>query len=320
MNKEMQINKIDIYRIGEEGQNKYEIFKSHYLGNKLTSSVYLGRCMNKDNKTVAIKQINLGIEITNEINILKELNNLNHKNIVKYYDIIEDLSNVYISMEYCEGGDLGVILIKPLKINYIKCYFSQIIHALNFLHDNKIIHRDIKPSNILLTNNRKTIKLCDFSYSKKLGKDIKRVNTVCGSPLYMAPELLNCKNYDNAIDIWAMGIVLFEMIFGYHPCKECKDMHELTTFVTENKIKIPDKKDINNSINDICICLLKKLLHKNGTKRITLNQLIHDKWIHTYNNDDFINLYYEKNDAIIEDPYDNSNELIFEMDDIDEKI
>lgn len=287
----IKINKAEIYRIG--GECKYEVFRSNKLGTGRYSCVYLGRCLNiekmqKINRKdgfVAIKKINMyGISydsnkmLLNEIMIIKKMIQFGHTNIVKYYDVIEDIDTAYVIMEYCDGGNLEKLLGKPLKLEFIKCYFGQLMNALYFLHTFDIIHRDLKPSNILLMDGGKTLKICDFGFAK-VSTGLKKVNTICGSPLYMAPELLNKKNYDSSCDVWALGMILFEMMYGYHPCDKCKDIDELILYVTDNKIKIPSIGQINDTLNDEIIDLVTKMLDSDDTKRITLDDLFKHSFV-----------------------------------------
>lgn len=282
-------NKIDIFRINTD-ESIYEIFKSHTLGTGSYSNVYLGRCLNsikinkidlKEDKYVAIKKINktrlssqgikmLSIEKTINENIM----NWKHKNIVRCYDIIDDIDVIYIIMEYCENKDFSHLLIKrPVKHLYIKYYIKQIIDALKFLHEKNIIHRDIKPKNILLTNNYKEIKLCDFGFAKQ-PDGLKKVLTVCGSPLYMAPEIYKKQGYNNSVDIWSLGIILYELIFGIHPLASLYDVKNITDFLTNNDINIPNTDRV--SFN--CLDLLRNMLNKDENNRITIDELFIHPW------------------------------------------
>jgi len=178
-------------------------------------------------------------------------------------------------MEYCENGDISRIIGKPIKESIVKYYFRQLINALVFLYENKIIHRDIKPKNILLKNNKKELVLCDFGFARIKSK-LERINTICGSPLYMAPELLDKKSYTEGVDIWAIGMILYEMLYGEHPYKNCSDLTDLKEF-SKKEITIPPHGTINY-ISDECLDLLKKMLNKEEKLRINLEDIARHIW------------------------------------------
>ena len=117
---------------------------------------------------------------------------LSHPNIVKLYDLIVDTSynNIYFVFDYFPKGDFAKFLDnKPLKEKYCKKYAKQLADGLRYLLDNNIIHRDLKPQNILVTNEL-DIKITDFGFARKFDNGVL-FNTLCGSPMYMAPEIIN---------------------------------------------------------------------------------------------------------------------------------
>ncbi len=269
------MNKLDFYKID----------KRILLGKGKFSEVYLGECINeeickkynlKDNK-IAVKIINTNNlsqaefkSLFDEQQVLEKLKNNHHPNIIQIIDIIDEFDKMYIIMEFCEN-DFSKIIKKKHKENTIHYYFIQILNGLIFLQENNIIHRDIKPKNILLTNNNQNLKISDFSFSKY--KNISRSTTICGSPLYMAPELLDKKSYSSEIDIWALGIILYELCFGKNPFAECKDIDELT-LLSQQKINIPFN-DLSKDCND----LITRLLEIDENKRLKLKDIIIHPWI-----------------------------------------
>jgi serine/threonine protein kinase len=315
----MNINNIDIYKIGS-GDSTYEIYKSKKLGTGTYSSVLLGKCIsekkakeiNRSDKLVAIKKINIAKLSTNgakmlttEIEIMKEIINYSHSNIIKCYDVIDDIDVIYIVMEYCDGGDFSSLLIKkPIKYEYIKYFFQQIISAMVFLHDNKIIHRDIKPKNILILNKNKILKLADFGFAKHLDT-FKRTLTVCGSPLYMAPEIYQKVGYTESVDVWSLGIILYEMVFGKHPLNDYVDPKSLANFVMNDDIYIPEDKYVNKS----CLNLLKKMLKRKESDRITIEELFCHPWIHEKCDISNISgsIYRENNSYSSDESFDSEN-------------
>jgi len=288
----------------EKLYDRYEIFLNKPIGNGSYSTVYLGRVLDTAviekngllSDTVAIKKIKLNNldsktfrMINDEVEIMKKINANEKKcpNIIKCYDIIEEYDYIYLILEYCEDGDLSKIIGKPIKENVVKYYFGQIINALYYLYDNNIIHRDIKPKNILLKNSRKDLVICDFGFAR-IKTNFKRVNTICGSPLYMAPELLDEKSYTEIVDIWAIGMILYELVYGEHPYYECKDLDDLKNF-SKKDITIPPLNQ-KITVSDDCIDLMKKMLNKDEHKRISLSTLFSHSWIKDTLNIDIKNI------------------------------
>lgn len=294
----------DIYKIGS-----YEIFLNYQIGMGSYSIVYIGRCIDNNisikfninksiikngitiNNIVAIKKIIALSQkrqkmITEEIKIMQHIKNNPHINIVTCYDVIDDLDTIYIVMEYCDSEDLSKLIGKPMKEEQVKYYFNQIINGIKYLNEYEIIHRDIKPKNLLLTDNQRILKICDFGFARhKAG--LSRVYTICGSPLYMAPEIFKDKSYNDTIDIWSIGIIMYEMLYGTNPLSKIKDYNELESFMmnsTENIVIPPKKikngiKNRNKNVTKECINLLKTLLAKESENRITLKELYSHRWL-----------------------------------------
>lgn len=281
------MNKSSTYKVGD-----YDIYKNQKIGNGNYSNVFLGKCCDNQiiqkykikDGLVAVKKITISnlsyksiTKIKDEIKVMQIIKQYPHPNIVSCYDVIDDIDVIYIIMEYCQDGDLNRYLGCQLQEEKVKSYFKQIIEGMEYLYNHNIIHRDIKPKNILLTDNKKTIKICDFGLSK-ITNGLKRVNTICGSPLYMAPEILNNKEYNYIIDIWSLGIIVYEMLFGYHPLIECKNVEELKYFVNNNKIQIPPN-NVKTDVSIECLNMLTLLLEKSQEYRIKLDQIKNHEWL-----------------------------------------
>ncbi len=309
----------------EKLYDKYELYLNKQIGKGSYSTVYLGKVIEPKiinehkllNDIVAIKKIKIdNIDsrsfklINDEVNIMRKIINCSKScpNIIKCYDIIEEYDYIYLILEYCEDGDLGQIIGKPIKENIVKYYFSQLVNALYFLYDNNIIHRDIKPKNILLKNNKRDIVLCDFGFAR-VKNTIKKITTICGSPLYMAPELLEAKGYSEIVDVWAIGMILYEMIYGQHPYNECKDINDLKEF-SKKDIQIPPENNFNKDTSLDCIDLMKKMLNKEELSRINLKTLFNHPWIKDTINVDFVpfNKIYKLNDDNDNDDEENDSD------------
>ena len=141
-------------------------------------------------------------------------------------------------MDYYEYGDLSHFLNKkPLKEKFCRKYMKQLSNGLNYLLDNNILHRDLKPQNILLSKNY-DIKITDFGFATYYTKD-SIINTLCGSPMYMAPEIIIKNGYNYNSDLWSVGIILYEMIHGYTPF----NVLNFIDLIKEIKKKYSDKNE-----------------------------------------------------------------------------
>ena len=244
----------------------YIILKKR-IGRGAFSTIYKG--YNKyTRKTVAVKEISLETVNKYEKSLKREteiMKKLNHPNIVKLYETIidEDSENVYLIMEYFARGDFYKFLNKrPLKEKYALKYLRQIADGMEYLLNNKIVHRDMKPQNILMTQTG-TIKITDFGFARYFDNDLL-IQTICGSPLYMAPEIMKDKKYNYKSDLWSIGIIFYQMLMGEVPYK-VKNIYELIRKIENDIIEIPQKF----VISDKCKHLLFSLLEKDPNKRIS---------------------------------------------------
>ena len=223
--------------------------------------------MNKQN----IIQENMVDQINREIEIMYQLN---HPHIIKLYSHFEDNDNFYLIMEYASKGQLYSIIRKHKKLSQIiaKQYMEEIISALQYLHTRNppIIHRDIKPENILIDHEGKC-KLADFGWSN-FDNGRKNRDSCGGTPEYLAPEMINQCGHDKSVDIWALGILLFEMLTGRIPFNYSQDRSQLY-----NSIKV-----LNISWTDDFPYLAKDLVSKilciNPNERLSLEEILNHQW------------------------------------------
>ena len=269
------------------GNYEFKMDNEHLLGKGSFSYVYKGKCINNNND-VAVKIINLENMtvkarsiINDEAEIMESIKYNPHPNIVECYDVLFENDTVYIIMEYCDSGNLGSIIKKPIKEEYVQFYFSQLANGLKYLYDNNIIHRDIKPRNILLTNSRRVLKIADFGFAKKTINN-SLYETMCGSPMYMAPEIMGKQNYNKQTDLWSIGMILYEMLYGYHPYRSCKSLPEIKDAIGNNSLEIPPADNKNKDVSLECLNLLRKLLQKDVGNRITWDDFFHHPWINKY--------------------------------------
>ncbi|OMP02329.1 hypothetical protein COLO4_11189 [Corchorus olitorius] len=201
---------------------KYEI--GRLLGQGTFAKVYYARSI-LTNQSVAIKVIDkdkvlrVGLinQIKREISVMRIAR---HPNIVQLYEVMATKTKIYFVMEYCKGGELFDKVAKGrLKEDVARKYFIQLINAVDFCHSRGIYHRDIKPENLLLDDNE-NLKVSDFGLSALAESKHQDglLHTTCGTPAYVAPEVINRKGYDGAAaDIWSCGVVLYVLLAGYLP-------------------------------------------------------------------------------------------------------
>lgn len=272
----------------ESGFNTFEIYKDQCIGKGSFSHVYKG--INKiTGINVAIKEVivdklsdKIKFQLYEEVEIMKKLIEFPHQNIVKCYDIFMENKNLYIVMEFCDCGDLGSLLKMPIKEVYVQYWMCQLKNGLMHLNKHNILHRDIKPKNILLTNKKRVLKIADFGFAQIL-KPLTKINTLCGSPLYMAPEILNRSANTSKTDLWSIGMIIYEMLFNTHPLRECNNVQELVLKMKQLNITIPPPKNSNSKISKECHALLIKLLQKNVVDRLNWEDFFNDIWINRFN-------------------------------------
>ena len=210
--------------------------------------------------------------IYNEINIHSKLD---HENIIKLYNVYEDNENINIILEYAPNGNLYELIAKQKNgFSEYKAfeYFIQVVNAVYYLHNNNIIHRDIKPENILIGDDNK-IKLCDFGWAKEL--TLENRSTFCGTVEYMAPEIVGSENYDYSVDIWSLGILLYELLYGHSPFR-ADNTKNIILNIKSHELTYEDK---NKNISHSCKDLIKKLLNNNPQKRYKIKDILEHPFV-----------------------------------------
>jgi fused-like protein len=153
------------------------------------------------------------------------------------------------------GKDLSYILEKQkrLKLEEIRNYFKQIVSALLYLNDNRIVHRDLKPQNILIRDG--VVKLCDFGFARKMSAATICLHSLKGTPLYIAPEIISEKPYNHKIDIWSLGIIIYELHTGVPPF-HADTYYKLLPKILHDKVKYP--KDMDVELRELIEGMLQK--------------------------------------------------------------
>ena len=273
------------------------------------------KAMFKETKKVyALKVIDKSIlkneeEIKNIMNEITIMNEIDSPNLLKLITNFEDENNIYIILPLCQNGQLYDILHKSkrkVKNIYIKKYLYQSIQAINDLHKKNIIHRDIKPENILIDNEDNAL-LSDYGIATHCKEGEKR-NTYCGTDEYLAPEVIRGQKYDEKIDIWAIGILIYECAspMGKTPFNKLDflqrtDDNKEYIIKSDKDLKITYDKDFDPLAKN----LIEKIIKINPVDRLSIDEILN----HIYFNN--INLEI-KNELFEDKTKDNKNEKILD--------
>jgi len=244
----------------------------YLVTHKKTKANYAIKAIDKRNKT----NIEEKPYFRREVEVMYKIH---HPNVVKLFGHFEDNNYCYFIMEYIPIGNLFGIIPKDKKkrisSQIVASLMKDIISAVYFLHNMNppIIHRDIKPENVLLAE-KLTAKLTDFGWSNYIQEDEKRT-TVCGTPIYLAPEIIKEQGHDEKVDIWCIGVLLFELATGTVPFPG-NDIETLESNILKLKIQWP--KDINIEAKN----LISKILKLDPNARISLPEMLNHHFITKY--------------------------------------
>ncbi|MEQ2271599.1 MAP/microtubule affinity-regulating kinase 4, partial [Xenotaenia resolanae] len=189
------------------------------------------------------------------------------------FEVIETEKTLYLVMEYASGGEVFDYLVAHgrMKEKEARAKFRQIVSAVHYCHQKKIVHRDLKAENLLLDADS-NIKIADFGFSNEFTEGSK-LDTFCGSPPYAAPELFQGKKYDGPeVDIWSLGVILYTLVSGSLPF-DGQNLKELRERVLRGKYRVPFYMSTD------CEGILRRFLVLNPAKRCSLEQIMKDKWI-----------------------------------------
>ncbi|CAO0794077.1 unnamed protein product [Mucor circinelloides] len=223
----------------------------HLVQSRVNARYYAVKVLKKS-EVVRLKQVE---HTNNEKHILESVA---HPFLVNMWGTFQDTVNLYMVMDYVPGGELFSVLRRSKRFpdHVAKFYAAEVILAIEYMHSKNVIYRDLKPENLLL-DSQGHIKITDFGFAKHV-PDITW--TLCGTPDYLAPEIIQSKGYGRAVDWWSLGVLVFEMLAGYPPFYD-DDHLKLYEKILAGRVKypqyfIPNSKD-----------LLKRLLTADLTKR-----------------------------------------------------
>ncbi|XP_046294284.1 serine/threonine-protein kinase 33 isoform X3 [Marmota monax] len=219
-----------------------------------------------------------------EVNILKSVN---HKHIIHLEQVFETSKKMYLVMELCEDGELKAVLDRKghFSENETRWIIQSLASAIAYLHTKDIVHRDLKLENILVkssfvdANNEMNlnIKVTDFGLAvKKHGRAEAMMQATCGTPIYMAPEVINAHDYSQQCDIWGIGVIMYYLLCGEAPFLANS---EETLFELIKKGELHFENPIWNSVGDCAKSVLKQLLKVDPAHRITAKELLDNQWL-----------------------------------------
>uniref|UniRef100_A0AC11CSF8 Serine/threonine kinase 33 n=1 Tax=Ovis aries TaxID=9940 RepID=A0AC11CSF8_SHEEP len=219
-----------------------------------------------------------------EVDILKSVK---HEHIIHLEQVFETPKKMYLVMELCEDGELKEILDRKghFSENETRWIIQSLASAIAYLHNNDIVHRDLKLENIMVkssfidANNEMNlnIKVTDFGLAvKKHGRSEVMLQTTCGTPIYMAPEVINAHDYSQQCDIWSIGVIMYILLCGKAPFMASS---EEKLFELIKKGELHFKNSVWNSISDCAKSVLKQLMKVDPAHRITAKELLDNQWL-----------------------------------------
>ncbi|KAG6725740.1 hypothetical protein I3842_02G046000 [Carya illinoinensis] len=216
-------------------------------------------------------------------NLLKEisiLSTINNPNIIRLFDAIETEDKIYLVLEYCDGGDLAAYIQRHGKVSeaVARHFMRQLAAGLQILHEKHLIHRDLKPQNLLLSTREATLllKIGDFGFARSLMPP-GLADTLCGSPLYMAPEIIQNQKYDAKADLWSVGAILFQLVTGTPPFDGNNHLQLFQNILKSTELQFP--QGTLEELHPDCVDLVRSLLRQNPVERLTFKDFFNHKFL-----------------------------------------
>jgi len=220
-----------------------------------------------------IKSKNLITQLKREVEIHSRLR---HENVVRMEGYFYDAQAVYLVLEYAHKGELYKVLQAQGRLAESQAakHVMEVARALRYCHSKGVIHRDIKPENLLVMEDG-TVKLGDFGWAVVIEEDTRR-QTLCGTLDYLPPEMVMEQEYGPEVDAWSLGVLAYELIVGY-PCFETQSNEATFTKITTAELQFP------SHVSQEAQSFISSLLHKDPSKRPTMNQLVVHPWLARHN-------------------------------------
>lgn len=256
--------------------DRYEIGRQ--LGQGNFAKVYFARNLT-DGQSVAIKMIDkdkitrvgLIVQIKREISIMRLVK---HPNVLQLFEVMASKSKIYFVLEYAKGGELFNKVSKAkLSEDAARRYFHQLVNAVDYCHSRGVYHRDLKPENLLLDENE-NLRVSDFGLSalSESRRHDGLLHTTCGTPAYVAPEVLGRRGYDGTkADIWSCGVILFVLVAGYLPFHD-PNLIEMYRKISRAEYRCP--RSFSGELKD----LLFRMLDPDPSTRISISRIKRSTW------------------------------------------
>lgn len=260
----------ELYKLGKQlGEGAFSVVKegSHRTSTESFAIKIVTKSKLSKEDEVALKD---------EINVLTELK---HKHIIRLYDVFDEAQFYYLVTEKMMGGELFDRIVQ-------KSYYNEkeardvckiLFDAMKYCHDHQVAHRDLKPENLLLTSESddSDIKIADFGFAKKV-KSPNSLTTQCGTPGYVAPEILEGKPYDTQADMWSLGVIVYILLGGYPPFIE-QNQRELFRKIRKGQYEFHE--EYWGQVSDDAKNLIRKLLTVDPAKRYDAPNTLANDWI-----------------------------------------
>ena len=242
----------------------------HPIGEGSFGKVFKGR-RKYSGQIVALKFITKRAKTEKDLNNLRQeidiLRGLHHENIILLLDSFETPHEFCVVTEFAQG-ELFEILEDDhnLPETEVRKIAQQLVQSLHYLHSHRIIHRDMKPQNILISANG-TVKLCDFGFARAMSSSTIVLTSIKGTPLYMAPELVQEMPYNHTADLWSLGVIIYELFVGQPPFYTTS-IYTLINLIVKDPVKYPDNMSPDFK------SFLKGLLNKTPQERLAWPELL----------------------------------------------